>query len=97
VLAKALSRRQPSWTQTNRAIYARIFTAANTCTTYSLPVSTGAPNFLISARPQTSVIGAALGEALGALTCVCAQVQLRAAATAQDGWDDEKPLQQEAQ
>jgi hypothetical protein len=29
VLAKALSRRQPSWTQTNRAIYARIFTAAN--------------------------------------------------------------------
>ena len=26
---KALSRRQPSWTQTNRAIYARIFTAAN--------------------------------------------------------------------
>jgi hypothetical protein len=29
VLAKALSRRQPSSTQTNRAIYARIFTAAN--------------------------------------------------------------------
>jgi transposase len=29
VPAKAPSRRQPSWTQTNRAIYARIFTAAN--------------------------------------------------------------------
>ncbi len=27
--AKAPSPRKPSWTQTNRAIYARIFTAAN--------------------------------------------------------------------